>query len=237
MRNVGLILRAGVAILAAFAAILLLSIWLAHLLAAGPGEVVGWVQAIGSIFAVVAGFGVAAYQVQKQREDVREETRERAQAAHNLAFQAYRLIGERLATALSPKRDAAAPSSGSGQFDLKGFRATEMVAAMREFDTGRLPTPLIEGFVELRTRVFAINERISQLYDREDAQAPDERAAAKARRHGKLESSVRVYARAGEIYAGLDQTAKDHFGIASLTCDVPAAIAGYSLAAVDRAPE
>ena len=233
MRNIRLVLGAGASILAAFAGILLFSIWLAHRLAAGPGEVTGWVQGIGSIFAIVAGFGVAAYQVQKQREDVREETRERAQAAHKLAFQAYRLIGERLDTALAPKDRT---SASGGRYDLKGYRATEMVAAMREFDTGRLPTPLIESFVELRTRVFAINERIAQLYSREDSQSPADRAAAKALRYGKLESSVRVYAKAGEIYAALDRAAGEHFAIASLTCDVPPAIAGYGVPAVDQRP-
>lgn len=235
MRNIGLILGACASILAAFAGILLFSIWLAHRLAAGPGEVTGWVQAIGSIFAIVAGFGVAAYQVQKQREDAREETRERAMAAHKLAFQAYRLIGERLATALSSKRQTGS-SPGGGQFDLKGYRATEMVAAMREFDTGRLPTPLIETFVELRTRVFAINERIAQLYSREDSQSPEDRAAAKALRYGKLESSVRVYVRAGEIFADLDAAAQEHFAINSLTCAVPPAIADYGIPGGERTP-
>ncbi|HYD11554.1 MAG TPA: hypothetical protein VEC11_01770 [Allosphingosinicella sp.] len=237
MRNPRLVLGAGASILAAFAGILLFSIGLAHLLAAGPGEVTGWVQAIGSIFAVVAGFGVAAYQVQKQREDVREEMRERARAAHKLAFQAYRLIGERLATALSRKDRKSGPASGAGQFDLKGYRTTEMVAAMREFDTGRPPTPLIESFVELRTRVFAINERISQLYEREDSQSPEDRVAAKALRYGKLESSVRVYARAGESYTALDAAARDHFGIESLGCAVPPAIATYGAPTEDAAPE
>ena len=87
------------------AGILLFRSGLPTRLAAGPGEVTDWVQAIDSILAIVAGFGVAAYQVQKQREDSRGggETRERAQAAHKLAFQAYRLIGERLATALLPR--------------------------------------------------------------------------------------------------------------------------------------
>jgi len=225
MRNIGLILSVGLAILAAFAAVLGLSIWLARGLAGAPSEITGWVQAIGSIMAIVAGFGVAAYQVQKQREDVREEMRERAQAAHKLAFQAYRLIGVRLEAALEPKYKA---SSSGGRFDLKGYRATEMVAAMREFDTGRLPTPLIESFVELRTRIFAINERISQLYSREDALRGDERAAAKAQRYGKLESAVRVYGRAGATFAELDADAVVHFGIASLTCAVPPAIEGYA---------
>lgn len=224
MRNIGLILSVGLSIVAAFAAVLGLSIWLAHILAAGPGEVTGWVQAIGSIMAIVAGFGVAAYQVQKQREDAREEMRERAHAAHKLAFQAYRLIGERLETALSPKDNR---SASGGRFDLKGYRATEMVAAMREFDTGRLPTPLIESFVELRTRVFAINERISQLYSREDEQTAEARKAAKAQRYAKLESCVHVYRRAGEIYAELDLAAEEHFSIVSLTCVVPPAIDGY----------
>lgn len=235
MRTTGLILSVGLSILAAFAAVLGLSIWLAHRLATAPGEVTGWVQAIGSILAIVAGFGVAAYQVQKQREDAREETRERAHAAHKLAFQAYRLIGERLETALSPKGQRTSSSSGGGQFDLKGYRATEMVAAMREFDTGRLPTPLIESFVELRTRVFAINERIAQLYSREDSQSPEERAAAKALRYGRLESCVRVYERAGEIYAELDAAAGEHFSIVSLTCAVPPAIGGYQDPAVAQA--
>jgi len=119
MRNIGLILSVGLAILAAFAAVLGLSIWLARGLAGAPSEITGWVQAIGSIMAIVAGFGVAAYQVQKQREDVREEMRERAQAAHKLAFQAYRLIGVRLEAALEPKYKA---SSSGGRFDLKGYR-------------------------------------------------------------------------------------------------------------------
>ena len=124
------------------------------------GSLSAWVQSLGAILAIITGFAAAIWQVRAQRMEARQEQRAIVRAAHILACEALATASERLEAALIP------PNSGK-VMSLQGDRTTEMVLAMREFDTTKLPADLLPLFVRIRSHVFAINERISDVYDTE----------------------------------------------------------------------
>lgn len=169
------------------------------------GDMSGWVQAVGAILAIVSGFATAAYQTYIQQRDLDDERRAFARAAHMLAFEALETISERLNTALTPK-------GSKVRYALRGNRTTEMVSAMREFDTARLPIELLPDFIQLRSHVFAINERISELYAKKERGTVIQKCAAKAKRHSDLASAVRVRQDALDVFKKLQDAAVSKFG-------------------------
>jgi ABC-type nickel/cobalt efflux system permease component RcnA len=161
----------------------------------------GWVQATGAVIAIVTGFYGVLYQVEHQRKEHAEARAEIGRAAHTLASEAFDLVTDRLSSALSPGK-------ASSLYALRGLRTTEMVTAMREFDAGALPTKLIAPFATLRTCVFAINSRITEVYSTEEGLDDLELAAAKASRRDELQSAVRVHATAADTFTELDKLAQ-----------------------------
>lgn len=164
-------------------------------------ELSGWVQATGAVIAIVTGFYGVLYQVDHQRREHAETRAEIGRAAHALAAEAFDLVTDRLASALNPDKS-------SSLYELRGFRTTEMVAAMREFDAGALPTALIAPFATLRSSVFAINSRITELYDKEKELMGDELDILKAVRSGELRSAVVVHGIATTQFTELDLAAR-----------------------------
>lgn len=146
---------------AALVALLILTIGGASFLVCWfGGSLSAWVQSLGAILAIVTGFAAAIWQVWAQRMEARQEQCAVVKAAHILASEALATTSDRLDAALIP------PNSGKCM-SLRGDRTTEMVLAMREFDTKKLPADLLPLFVRIRSHVFAINERISDVYDTE----------------------------------------------------------------------
>ncbi len=159
------------------------------------GGYTSWVQSFGAILAIVSGFTAAIWQVQAQRNETKAERHAVARAAHILAFEALETASDRLEAALIP------PNSGK-VMSLQGDRTTEMVLAMREFDTAMLPADLLPLFVRLRSHIFAINKRISEVYSSED-----KNKERRKEREDRLKSAVRVHNEATQLFDSLQSEA------------------------------
>lgn len=193
---------AGLAILATMA-VLTVALLFSLPFTRNGGELSGWVQAIGSVLAIVAGFAGVLHQVDAQRRQDAEQIAATGRAAHSLALGAYELVTDRLNAALQPGKS-------EQYYVLRGLRTTEMVTAMREFEAGSLPASLISPFVLLRSSVFAINERISEIYMSEADATPAGRKALEARRAEELRSALRAHAAAEKAAFELDNLANEH---------------------------
>ncbi|TAY32399.1 hypothetical protein ELH93_07160 [Rhizobium leguminosarum] len=193
------------AVLGATAAILCPSIIAAQQIASGSGaDVAAWVQAVGAILAIVAGFATLAIQTILQRKAADEERRAIAEAACLLAFDALETVSDRLENALTPPDETKLLS-------LQGNRTTEMVSAMREFDTSRLPATLLSDFIRVRTHVYAINEKITEVYDSEEKR-PGRKSREKSERRKRFVSTIRARSNAIELFNHL-QTSGTAYGL------------------------
>ena len=101
-----------------------------------------------------------------------------------------------------------------------------MIAAMREFDASTLPAPMLVDFIRFRSRVHAINERITEIYTGEGKGSAPHRAATKARRKSRLNSAVEVWKEAVGYFEQLDATA-DSLGGATQMLTKPVEMVGY----------
>lgn len=210
------------AILAVSGLIFLVALIGADLIAGDKADLPGWVQAIGTVLAIVSGFGAAAYQVWEQKRIVARDRDAFGEAAYITACKAVELVGDRLDSALSQARIGRV-------YALRGFRTTEMVAAMREFDVSRLPTSIISDFITLRSCVYAINQRIGELYEAEEEGSVTERKNAMMTRYRELGSAVGVYQVARAALANLDRI----LGKDPEDASVPAHIESYPAAGMD----
>ena len=141
-----------------------------------------WVQAVGAILAIVAGFATIYYQRVAEASDQLEPQAINARVAFLIAVQAITTLGERLDAVLAPNRD-------THPYRLRGNRAGEMIASLRELDTTRIPPNLLEKFLQLRSNLYALNERISEIYESEKPSkaAPRERSERPQRLAGGIE--------------------------------------------------
>ncbi|MEH7876610.1 hypothetical protein V7799_02540 [Rhizobium laguerreae] len=191
------------AILGATAAILGLSILAAQTLASGSeGDIAAWVQAVGAILAIVAGFATLAIQTVLQRKASDEERQAIVEAACLLAFDALETVSDRLENALTDEPKL---------LSLQGNRTTEMVSAMREFDTSRLPATLLSDFIRVRTHVYAINEKITEVYDSEEKR-PGRKTREKSERRVRFVSTARARSYAIKLFNQL-QTSATAYGL------------------------
>lgn len=204
--------------------ILSVSVWGAmKLKLAAPTADAGWAQAIGAVLAIGVGFAGTFLQLQGQRASERSKEQAAGRAAYLLAYDALDTVSDRLAAALSPGRDKKTHA-------LRGSRTTEMVAAMREFDTSRLPDNMLGDFIRLRSRVFAINARISEIYAGEDRLSGDELANEKARRRERLYSSIVVRNEAVGFFLELGNKAHFDNGASFQTLTKHQSIETYEIA-------
>jgi hypothetical protein len=105
-------------------------------------------QAIGSILAVLAGFAYVGFQRFADGQAA-------AQAAGHLARHSVDRVTERMAALIDPSKPI--------EFALRGQRAREMIAVMRELDISKLPGKFIEPFATVRSAIYAINHRIDEI--------------------------------------------------------------------------
>lgn len=169
-----------------------LQVWL-------DGDLSSWVQAIGAVLAIVVGFETAAKQTRTQQKLVQDEKHTLAQAAHLIAYEALETATGRLEAALTP-------ADVFKRLSLQGDRTTEMILAMREFDTSQLPSEMLSDFIRLRSHVFAINERISDIRDSEETGLRAKRSS-RIKRTSRLESTVRVHTDAEKLFVQLQSIA------------------------------
>jgi hypothetical protein len=190
----------------------------------------GWAQAIGAVLAIVAGFVGNAYQLSRQKKDSLEGRSLAGRAAYLLAYDALDIVSDRLESALQPNKSR-------DKHALRGARTTEMVAAMREFETSRVPDDMLADFIRLRSRLVAINERISAIYESEERAARDKSAGLKGRRLERLRSAVRTREEALELFTSLESVAVKRHGAVSRPVTERLEIAGYPAAAGSPAPD
>lgn len=193
----------------AIVAVLFISVLAAYFVAAKPSDEAGWVQAIGSIITIVSGIAIALWQHGRAGDARRAEMTEAAEAAHRLAYEALETISDRLEVAL-------APAKPTKDHALRGYRTSEMVAAMREVDTARVPTAILADFIKLRSQVFAINSRITELYERESDPNILSAQYAVETRYSKLSSAVRTLGAARKTFAALELSAASLFGLKAM---------------------
>ena len=223
-QSIGVVAFMLAAILAVSGLIFLVALIGAGLISDSQGDLPGWVQAIGTVLAIVSGFGAAAYQVWEQKRIVARDREAFGEAAYITACKAVDLVGDRLDSALSQARIGRI-------YALRGSRTTEMVAAMREFDVSRLPTSIISDFITLRSCVYAINQRIGELYEAEEEGSVKERRLAMMTRYRELGSAVGVYQVARSALANLYRI----LGKDPADSSIPEHIHSYPAAAVDEA--
>jgi hypothetical protein len=170
--NKGSIAAIFAAAIIAFVVILALSIGIGWILTCLPAttDLPAWVQAVGAILTIVTGFATLYYQRGEEAKDQLELKATNARVAFLIAAQAMTTLGERLDAILAPSRD-------KHPYRLRGARSSEMIASLRELDTTRIPPNLLEKFLELRSNSYALNERISEIYESEDpsSKAPRQR--------------------------------------------------------------
>lgn len=184
---------AGITVVALilFVVILGASIGIASILTclSAATDLPAWVQAVGAILAIVVGFSTIFYQRVAEASDKSTLQAINARVSFLIAVQAMTTLGERLDAVLAPNRN-------KHPYRLRGARASEMIASLRELDTSRIPPNLLEKFLQLRSNFYALNERISEIYESEKASAtpPREREERSQRLAGGLEvwSSNRV---------------------------------------------
>jgi hypothetical protein len=72
-------------------------------------------------------------------------------------------------------------------YEIRGYRTSEAVSALREFGARELPIDVVEPLVNVRGALHAITSRIDDVFELEQRQ-PN----AKAKRKARLESAGRV---------------------------------------------
>lgn len=158
------------------------------------------IQAIGSILAILAGIAVVWWQDDRRKFDERKRENELAKAAGDVAREALSLVEARLNSALFPVGKPIL-------FWLRNQRTTEVVQALRELRISNLPSEIIASVVRIRSGAFAVNDRLSQVFDSE----PD--PIAKARRWSRLESCGRVLSETLDEFAHLRSLLNNRHGI------------------------
>ena len=186
------------------------------------GDLSAWVQAVGAILAILSGFATMALQTEAQRQLDENEMGQIARAAHVLAFEARQTVSDRLNSALTP--------SGPGKlYALHGDRTTEIVNAMREFDTGRLPGDILLPFIRLRSHVYATNCRITEIFESEEEGPTGKREKTKAGRKGRLKSCVRVRHDALPLFKEIEDIAVARFASHTKTVQTGIYLSGYDV--------
>lgn len=191
---------------AATCAILLGLPWTAWLAAQDAAE---WVQAIGSILAILAGFAGLAIQRGQAERDQREAHRRAALACAQVARSAFLQVGDRLLVAAEPH------SKHRRGMALREYRTTELVAALRELKLVEVPDGILSPLAALRSDLYAVNARITEIYASEErASDQNKKRALEARRPSRIKSSLVIYGSAQASYAHLRACLADYLGIA-----------------------
>lgn len=180
------------------------------------GDAAAWFSAFATSLAIVAAVAVVRLQLLAQARAERARRADLAQVAYDLAGEALALVTDRLNVALSP-------SQPQSVFELREHRTTETILAMRELEPHTLPPTILQPFVQVRSRVHAINRRISEVYEK---RARDRNYD----QHGKLGGAVTVHPLACAAFTELGEVVDKELVGKSLprrTIPVPNSVTNY----------
>lgn len=151
-----------------------------------------WLQAVGSILAILIALAVANSEIRQAGADARLQKCEEARAAVSLAHKTLELVADRLMVAADPLTEA------SHGMALREHRTTELIDALRQISVGDLPAEIVVPFSSLRSNLHAVNARITEIYEsEEDEGIPEER------RRLRLGSGLIIYSHAVGDYDDL----------------------------------
>lgn len=179
-----------------------------------------WVQAVGSVLAILAAIVVANLQIEHARKEAQRATSDLALAAVSLASRTLTQVADRLAAAARPQ---AGKSMGLA---LREHRTTELVETLRQINIGDLPPVMVVAFSTLRSRLYAVNARITEIYDSEqkDRKLED-------RRERRIQSSLLTYDDALADYQELSKSLSKMGASSPPEFEEPAPLRGYVEAA------
>lgn len=210
-------MAAGLLIAAALAAALYGAPWIRDQTSAA------WVQAIGSILAILGGFAVANLQLRHAAAQARRQQAERARAMTSLVHKTLELVADRLTVAGRPF------SKRIYGMALRQHRTSELVEALRQINAGDLPPEVVVPFSTLRSNLYAVNARITEIYRSEE-----ERDIPESRRERRLRSSFVIYDHALADYRELDRLVNAHFGLETPGFEEPPELRAFVEAARRR---
>jgi hypothetical protein len=151
-----------------------------------------WLQAVGSILAILIALAVANSQLRQAAADLRLEKCDGARAAISLVHKTLELVAERLMVACDPANEA------SHGMALREHRTTELIDALRQISVGELPPEIVVPFSSIRSNLHAVNARVTEIYEsEEDEGIPEER------RQLRLGSALTIYSHAVRDYGDL----------------------------------
>ena len=180
-----------------------------------------WVQAIGSVLAILGGFAVANLQLRHSAAQSRREQAERAGAMVSLVHKVLELVADRLKVAGRPF------SKADYGMALREHRTSELVEALRLINAGELPYEVVVLFSTLRSNLYAVNARITEVYRSEEPP----RKIPESRRERRLRSSFVIYDHALADYSELGRLIREHFGLTAPDFAEPPELRAFAEAA------
>lgn len=195
----------GLEIAGASALALLTLPWAAWLAAK---DAASWIQAIGGVLAIIAGFiGLAIQRAHAERDEHAAKVRA-VYACSTVVRRTLEQVGDRLLVASEPH------SKRRHGMALREYRTTEMVSALRELKLIDAQLDVLSPLAALRADLYAVNARITDIYKSEEQKSdPEEKIALEARRSNRIKSSLVVYGSALGSYANLQSCLRKFYGL------------------------
>lgn len=179
----------------------------AHIACACLTSWVGWVESNPILSAAL--LGIAAYIFRGF-----VDNRRKAKAAVSISLCALEYVTERFEAAIE----------GRLKFALRGARTTEMIEGMRTLEIASLPHEIIDAFIHLRSDVYAVNVRISEVFSAHDGK---DRVRRIAERREDLVSAARVFSDALSAFKKLNDRVSFSYLTKSQSIRLPPNLQAY----------
>jgi hypothetical protein len=176
-----------------------------------------WVQAVGSVLAILGGFAVANLQLRHAAAEARRQQAARARVMALLVHKSLEQVADRLKVAGRPF------SKERYGLALREHRTTELIEALRQINSGELPPEVVVPFSTLRSNLYAVNARISEVYRSEEPP----RNIPESRRRRRVRSSFAIYDHALADYRELCRLVREHFGLTAPEFAEPPELRGF----------
>lgn len=186
----------------------------------------GWFSAIGTTLAIVFTLVAAALQMRQNAVTEQKRRNELVVVAYTLTHEALTLVTSRLDVALSPGQ----PGS---HYELREHRTTETSLALREIAPHSLPPLVFKHFVQARSRIYAINARISDVYAERHAKTEEAKRGGPDRNHAVPYDMTKELSGAANVQYMALQAFRDFglagqvFGVTPETILVPQSVSSH----------